>query len=149
MPMKMGQRELSDAEILRMQRDAEARVREMQERAGYTVRQDRHDGADQDSGSRNWNHWNGARRGGGRRAYSRDTPHKSVGEEDRQSRPDQERAFRPEHERPRGEPAPQSQGTILEDIMGVLGLDDDYLLILGLMLILINDSVIIALSEKT
>lgn len=49
--------------------------------------------------------------------------------------PQEPPAQEPLHE---AEPPVKKPTTIIEDVMGALGLDEDYLLIIGLLLILIN-----------
>lgn len=130
MAMTMGKREYSEAEMMRMQRDAEERVREMQARARATVENDNVSAPPQRN--RNWNSNPGRRRQNNVRPQ----------QEPRFSRPS-EPAPEPQQEpqpepQPTAPPEPKKPTTIIEDIMGALGLDEDYLLIIGLLLILIN-----------
>ncbi len=130
MAMTMGRREYSDAEMMRMQRDAEERVRDMQSRARITVENDNLTSTQQRN--RNWNNGGGMRRpnnGNNRRP----TP------EPQQPQPSN--IPPPVAEAPTPEEnceEPKKTTTIIEDVMGALSLDEDYLLIVGLMLILIN-----------
>lgn len=120
--MPPGKREYSEAELLRMQRDAEERVREMQSRARQTVE---HDTLNTPPRNRNWSSGMS-----GRRSNRRPQP-----EPERQPPPAPEPEPQPQ---PPETPEPKKPTTIIEDVMGVLNLDEDYLLIVGMLLILIN-----------
>jgi hypothetical protein len=161
MPLTMGRREYSDAEIQRMQREAEDRVREMQERTKQAAA--RENGAPPQTGNRNWNHWSGARRVSYRTPGQQQEQHRNAQEQHRagqQARPQQQphqQQHQPPphhphpHQQQRGAPRmPQQRPTVLEELMRALELDEDYLLILGLMLILINQradtTIILALA---
>lgn len=131
--MTVGRHEYSDAEIMRMQRDAEARVREMQSRARQTVEQNPI-GPPLNRQNRNWStNPNMQRRN--RPQYRQQQPPPPPRREAEQPRND------PKPDPP--PPAPPCEETkkpttIVEDIMSALGLDEDYILIIGLLLILIN-----------
>lgn len=146
--MTVGDKQYNEADMLRMQREAEVRVREMQERARRTVSSS--GGASGTNGNlgayrpsagaplrnRNWNSNSGSyrqrvgqqqRRGGSspqRHAEPAPAPPHDAVPEDRPSAP----PVQPE----------KKGGTLLGDIMTALNLDEDYLLIIGLILILIN-----------
>lgn len=133
MAMTMGKREYSEAEMMRMQRDAEDRVREMQARARATVESD---GTNAPPRNRNWNSNTGRRRQNGARpqADPRFSTWKGA-EPSAQAEPEPETPHKQEREAP---PESGNPTTIIEDIMKALNLDEDYLLIIGLLLILVN-----------
>jgi hypothetical protein len=111
-----------------MQRDAEARVRDMQRRARETVEE----AAPPLPRQRGWNQNPGMRRNPPYPPNRRPPP---------PPEPPEEHAPLPTTEPPAPEseaPPPEKTGTIVGDIMGALGLDEDYLLIIGLILILVN-----------
>jgi hypothetical protein len=122
--MTIAGRQYNEAELREMQREAEARVRDMQRRARETVEDDA------PPRQRGWNQNPGMRRypphGSGRRPPPPPEPEQQT----------------PEPEAPPASPdaptEPSKTGTLLGDIMGSLGLDEDYLLIIGLILILVN-----------
>lgn len=146
--MTVGDKQYNERDLLRMQREAEARVREMQARARRTVEEGGPDGASAPRGqNRNWvstpNYYRqrmGARPTAGRGQRRPSPPRQAPPDPDRETSP---RQSPPEPDRRAEESAappaqPQKSGTIVGDIMDALGLDEDYLLIIGLMLILIN-----------
>ena len=120
--MTLGRREYSEADMIRMQRDAEERVREMQSRARQAVDDAEVGNHSAQSRNRNWNTGSGMRR----------PPRRGQRPE-----PAPEREEAPKKPPPPPEEA-QKRTTIIEDVMGALSLDEDYLLIIGLLLILIN-----------
>lgn len=140
MAMKMGTREYTDAEMLRMQRDAEERVREMQARARATVESDNTNG-NVNPRNRNWNSNPGRRRQNSNNNNGNNTRHRQDPDFTppippvEPEVPPEPSAQEPVHEAPAEAGKPT---TIIEDVMGALGLDEDYLLIIGLLLILLN-----------
>jgi hypothetical protein len=163
----MGRREYSDAEIQRMQREAEDRVREMQERTRQAAARENGAAPQPQTGNRNWSHWNGARRVSYRspnqqqeqhRAHQQEQhraqqqeqqraqPHQQ--EQTHQHRPQQHQHQHPQHRTTQQSPGPRP--TVIEEILRALELDEDYLLILGLLMILINQradtTIILALA---
>lgn len=141
--MMVGKRFYSEADMMRMQRDAEARVREMQERARVTAQHTEEGGPPMPpfaTGNRNWstgtnrNRQNRPQRNGGGGSSN-----------NRQGQAAPPRAEPQAEENPppsqQGAPsAPEEAGnsTILDDIVSSLGLESDTLLIIGLILILVN-----------
>lgn len=125
--MTVGRKEYSEAELMRMQRDAEDRVREMHSRAREVVE---HEPASQPQRNRNWNSNPNMRRPNNRRPQPQPQPE-----------PQPEPAAQ-DHEEPAADHAagdkPPEKTTIVEDVMSALKLDEDYLLIIGLLLILVN-----------
>ena len=106
--LTVGTKFYSEADMLRMQRDAEERVREMQERTRRRAQQEN------ESDRPDWD-----------------------------STPRQQAQPSPPPEQSPQQTAPQdgataSGTTILEDLVGAFGADQDTLLIIGLILILIN-----------
>jgi hypothetical protein len=155
----MGSREYSDAEIQRMQRDAEDRVREMQERTKQASA--RENGAPPQGGNRNWNHWSGARHVSFRTPGQQQEQHRAQQQEHRAAQQGQAQAqahaqqhahqqHAHPHQQHRAAQRMVQRPTVLEELMRALELDEDYLLILGLMLILINQradtTIILALA---
>lgn len=169
--MTVGRRQYNEAEMMQMQREAEARVRDMQQQARQTVEQANAetDAAPSARTNRNWSSHTGMSRqrpmrwpGPGMnrmpssRTNRRNTSSRQTRTEDRDNpdehdnrqHPDtepseQRRNDTPPHppappETPAERPAPKKDGTIIGDIMGALNIDEDYLLIVGLILILIN-----------
>ncbi|MCL2057375.1 MAG: hypothetical protein FWH02_09205 [Oscillospiraceae bacterium] len=134
--MTLGRREYSDADMARMQRDAEERVREMQNRARQAVDDTNGGNNGTQSRNRNWNNGTGNRRPQQRRGGQRqnETPQRQQ-QRPQDTQPDIEQDTQPE---PPVQASSSQRTTIVEDIMGALGLDEDYLLIIGLLLILIN-----------
>lgn len=139
--MMVGNRYYSGADMMRMQRDAEDRVREMQERARQTAQESEGDIPPMPSfvnPNRNWSPNPNGRRGQNRpqnrnnqpRQQSSPVPEPPPQEEARHSIPEEPIA-------PPPPPAPNAT-TLVEDIVGRLGLESDTLLIIGLILILIN-----------
>ena len=128
MPPRRGY-SYTDSELARMQQDAIARAREMHSRAH------RADGeapppVPPPRNTRGWNTSPGAQR---RTQQRQGSP--------RGQRPGQEHVPPPQPEyTPEPEPAaaPAGNTTVIEDLMGKLGLDEDRLLIIGLLFILIN-----------
>jgi len=125
--MTLGKREYSEAEMARMQRDAEERVREMQNRARAAVEQANGGNNGTQPRNRNWNTSSGARR----------TQQRRGGQRTEAPPPAPPEASPPPPE-PAAPPAQNPRTTIVEDVMGALSMDEDYLLIIGLLLILIN-----------
>lgn len=166
MAQQATRRSYMSGNLDRMQREAVARVREMQQRIS------RQEGGETDPRFRNWstdpniqrqnraphrqeeeptftppppmqeepphfeqqephgpqpnrNHYRG---GGGSRRPQQNQPHGQRQEPRQQAPPS-----------PPPEGAPQKNTTVLQDILGAVGLDDDRILILGLILLLIND----------
>jgi hypothetical protein len=158
----MGRREYSDAEIQRMQHEAEDRLREMQERTRQAAARENGAAPQPQAGNRNWSHWNGARRVSYRspnqqqeqqRAHQQEQ-HRTQQQQQRTQQQQQEQPQpRQHHQHPQHRPAQQSPGprpTVIEEILRALELDEDYLLILGLLMILINQradtTIILALA---
>lgn len=147
--MTLGRRDYSEADMIRMQRDAEERVRDMQSRAKITVEQDNLGVQGNMSRNRNWSTgYNQRRQNNSRRPtfaqgpQSHGTP---APEAPRQEAHRQEPPFphaepesAPENNIPKEESTEKKTTTVVEDIMGALKLDEDYLLIIGLILILLN-----------
>lgn len=129
--MTVGRKEYTEAELMRMQRDAEDRVREMHNRARQTIEQE----PVPPPRNRNWNSNPNMRRPGGRRTQSGPRPEPQP-EPIAQEPPIQEQEAEPQSASP-PEAQPQKT-TIVEDVMRALNLDEDYLLIIGLLLILVN-----------
>ncbi|MCL2035317.1 MAG: hypothetical protein FWG94_11410 [Oscillospiraceae bacterium] len=130
--MTLGRQEYTEADMARMQRDAEERVREMQSRARQAVDDSNGGNNGTQSRNRNWNNGTGNRRPQQRRGGQR----QSEAPQMHQQRPqDTHQDMSPE---PPVQASSSQRTTIVEDIMGALGLDEDYLLIIGLLLILIN-----------
>lgn len=131
--MTVGRKQYNEADIMTMQREAEARVREMQNRARRTVEEANN--TNFQPRNRNWSQNSGMYRGrGGNRQQQNHQHH----EREKQEQPEQKAQ---EHTPPPVMPESKEgakESTIIGDIMGALGLDEDYLLIIGLMLILIN-----------
>lgn len=154
--MTVGGRQYNEAEMIQMQREAEERVREMQARTRQAAEDANNTGAPLNN---NWSNNPGM--------YRRRPPRWSIGwpqgqqqnfqqghqrhQADRQEAsssspsPSPPPSSPPPHaeapSRPRvaeGPPPPPKDGTIVGDIMSALSLDEDYLLIIGLLLILIN-----------
>lgn len=140
--MTLGRREYSEADMLRMQRDAEERVRDMQNRARIAVEEANNsnfgNNGSMASRNRNWNTGSGMRRTTQRRGQR---PETSPSEPETEGMPEEpgSQEFPPEQESPppHSEEA-QKRTTMVEDIMGALNMDEDYLLVIGLLLILIN-----------
>jgi hypothetical protein len=151
--MMVGSRYYSEADMMRMQRDAEQRVREMRNRSRQT--------AQNGGGSsfmpafanpnRNWNTGPGQQRG---RNHFRVNPQPppaapniEPGPEPTPSEPEVAQTVDNTYAEPENTQAnapfeaasAEKQGTtIIEDIVGSLGIESDTLLIIGLILILIN-----------
>lgn len=119
--MVVGRRQYNEAEMMQMQRDAEMRVREMHSRARKTVENNPQNNRTPRQGQ------NGNR-----------PSMQNMQREMRHPHPPQPDAL-PEVPAPCQEdcPAPKD-GTIVGDILDALHLDEDVLLILGLILILLN-----------
>lgn len=166
--MTVGGRQYNEADMLQMQREAENRVREMQDRTRRTVAEasgapapaSNPRAGGQRSNNRNWNsstgmprrmRWPGpqgfwqepaqpGRQAGHSRPDSPAEPHQSpeTGARDETTA----EASSPPGDRSGGAlpqtPPPKKDGTVIGDIMDALGLDEDYLLIIGLILILVN-----------
>lgn len=152
--MTVGDKQYNEADLLRMQRDAEERVRDMQHRARQTV-----DETNQNSNG-NWSSYSGMRRRPspgrplhgqpGRQYNGQPTPQGQRRQYQQAPEPPHPPAPNPSpYNNNPPEPPPHNvdppassgekkEGTIIGDIMGALGLDEDYLLIIGLILILIN-----------
>lgn len=140
--MTVGRRQYNEAEMMQMQREAEARVREMQTR-NRRVALDPPE-TDPAQRNRNWSTNAGMFRQRGQRRPMQQSGQQS----DRQSNPQAAPPTappNPEEVAPTGhtspdppEAPPKKNGTIVGDIMDALGLDEDYLLIIGLILILVN-----------
>jgi hypothetical protein len=157
MPLTMGRREYSDAEIQRMQREAEDRLREMQERTRQAAARENGAAPPPQTGNRNWSHWNGARRVSYRSPNQQQEQHRAhQQEQQRAQQQQQEQPHQHQHhqrQHPQHRQAHQSPGprpTVIEEILRALELDEDYLLILGLLMILINQradtTIILALA---
>jgi hypothetical protein len=151
----MGRREYSDAEIQRMQQEAEDRVREMQERTKQAAARESGAPRQPQAGNRNWNHWSGARRVSYRSPNQQQEQHRAHQQEQEHARARQQEQEHPhqqqhqhsqhQHQHPQQRPehrgiprAPGQRPTVLEELMRALELDEDYMLILGLIMILIN-----------
>lgn len=132
--MTLGRQEYTEADMLRMQRDAEDRVREMQNRARQTVEQDNLNAPPQ---NRNWSSGQGSRRQN-RRHQSAQSGAPPPQQRERQQNDRRQQPEPPKEAPPPEKPVEKEKTTIIEDVMGALGLDEDYLLIIGLLLILIN-----------
>lgn len=139
MAITVGRKQYNEGDMLRMQRDAEERVRAMQSRARQTL-EEANSGTLSPSGNRNWS--SGPNR-------QRNNRHNPYSQQRGQSQQNQQHKPQPAPEPiPIPEPIPEpprppaaetkKDGTIIGDIMGALKLDEDYLLIIGLLLILIN-----------
>lgn len=148
--MRVGRRQYNEADMMQMQREAEARVREMQNRARRTAEEANTDF--QQPRNRNWSSNPGMNRQRPRRPNQ---PNQNQHQQNHNQGNRQAAQHPPEppapgngpgheHAQPHdpaahlGAPPPKKEGTIIGDIMGALGLDEDYLLIIGLILILIN-----------
>jgi hypothetical protein len=126
--MMVGKRFFSEGDMLRMQRDAEERVREMQARARRTAALEGPEDAEFPafvSPNRNWRQNPGG--------WSRE----ELRADRRQNR------LQPPPRPPGGmfhvePPPPPAPTTVIDDIVGALGMEQDTLLIIGLILILIN-----------
>lgn len=136
--MTTGRRQYNEADMMQMQREAEARVRDMQAKARRVAL----DPPEEDPAryNRNWSTNPGMLRQRSRRQQQNGRPAQEQVRE-RPSEPERkppapaDEAAAP----PPVPPAPpKTGGTIVGDIMDALGLDEDYLLIIGLILILIN-----------
>jgi hypothetical protein len=141
--MMVGTRYYSEADMMRMQRDAEERVRDMQRRARQTAGAPEGDTPPMPnfvSPNRNWNPHPKGRRG----------QQQEHGNASRQNHPPPEHTTPPEPPPVQGAPdnqrppihlpppPPPKASTLVEDMVGRLGLEPDTLLIIGLLLILIN-----------
>lgn len=133
--MTVGRRDYNDAEMMRMQRDAEARVREMQNRARQTVEQDPGISPPLSQRNRNWSSNPNMQR---RRQQQRPQQHPPQQKEEKTAPPAQDSAPPPTEPAVPVAEAGTKTTTIVEDVMNALGLDEDYILIIGLLLILIN-----------
>lgn len=133
--LTVGGKQYNEGDMLRMQRDAELRVREMQERARKTVEDANQTEFSRQPSPRNRNrNWN-----------SNPSMFRQRGQRQQQNRQQKPPEPPPPPPKPPQEPVPpqkeeppKKDGTIVGDIMDALGLDEDYLLIIGLLLILIN-----------
>ena len=154
--MTVGGRQYNEGEMLQMQRDAEARVLEMQQRSRRTLEGEAQ--APQQNPpqqqNRNWNSNPGTTRRmrwpgppgyqpfGGQPQQRQNTRREEPAPQPApESNPEPRREAEPPREEPTApapDPPKKSDGTIVGDIMDALGLDEDYLLIIGLLLILIN-----------
>ena len=152
----------SNGDMLRMQRDAEMRVQQMRNRARSVAMME----SDDSALNRNWSSATGRSRqlpsqplrsGPGGRQFPRGAPHAADAPpaapepaappevpqaQDSQS-PQSPQSRRNAHSRQNRReqppsPPPPNDGTIIGDVMGALGMEDDTLLIIGLLLILIN-----------
>lgn len=137
--MNVGKRDYSEAEMMHMQREAEARVREMQNR----TRQVAQSGEMATPRNRNWNSNPGMlRQRQQRRPQGTSQPRQTnppPSPDTNRPDPVQESPGKVTLPTPEATAPPaKKDGTIIGDIMGALGLDEDYLLIIGLLLILIN-----------
>jgi len=130
----------SDRDMMRMQQDAAKRVREMQNRAKLTVDEaSAYDTppASQNHNGRNFRNWSTNPN------VQRQRSHGHQKEEEAQERA---KMPPPPPEPPTPEPPPpfaeeeavKEPTTVIQDILGAIGLDDDRLLIIGLLLLLIN-----------
>lgn len=119
-----------------MQQDAVARVREMQQRARQTVDEHGADMATDPSRNGGWPASAAGQHSSRRRAPQSPNPNLRYGDP-AQSEPDPPAQPAPPPPQPAREPGKDT--TVLQDILGAIGLSDDRLLILGLILILIND----------
>lgn len=115
--MTVGRRQYNEAEMLQMQRDAEVRVREMQNRVRKTVENANHTG-------RGWHSPSGL-------------PRQQQLQEEKPE-PPPEPPVQHNEDTHMLQKKEQPQSTVVGDIMDALGIDEDYLLIIGLILILIN-----------
>lgn len=132
--MTVGGRQYNEADLIQMQREAENRVVEMRNRARRTVEES---GGLPFPRNRNWSSNPGMNR---QRDFRRPQQQARSAPP---SPPEPEPAALPEESRPEPvpsppEPLPKKDGTVVGDIMNALGLDEDYLLIIGLILILVN-----------
>lgn len=129
--MTVGRTQYSEGDMLRMQKDAEARVKDMQSRARRTVEEANNESFPSSSRNRNWSSNPNMNRQRGRSQQN------SSGRQ-QQGRKPEPPPPPPVQEAAPPEPETKKTGTIVSDIMNALNLDEDYLLIIGLMLILIN-----------
>lgn len=126
--MQLGKRNYSDADMIRMQREAEERVREMHSRARDAAPPEQEVPA-ASSGRRQGRGWASNPNYNRSRSGQRHRP------------PEPEPSRPPPPPEPEPEPAAETAPpptTIIGDIMAALNMDEDYLLIIGLLLILIN-----------
>lgn len=131
--MTLGNREYTEADMLRMQREAEERVLDMQNRARATVEQDNMNIPPVPPRNRNWSSGPGSRR-----QNRRYPPRPQESQQQRQQEPPPPPEPPEEAPPPPTAPEEKKQTTMIEDVMGALNLDEDYLLIVGMLLILIN-----------
>lgn len=146
--MTVGNKQYNEADMMQMQREAEARVREMQARSRKAA-EDANNSGFPPPQNRNWSNNSGMfRPRQPRRQWPSQQQNSQQGQRQQQQNRPQPPKNPPEKRTPRPEPPhehlppeeapPKKDGTIIGDIMDALGLDEDYLLIIGLILILIN-----------
>jgi hypothetical protein len=140
--MMVGTRYYSEADMMRMQRDAEERVRDMQRRARQTAGAPEGDTPPMPNFVSPNRNWNPNPHGRGHQQQGRGNASRPQGEnhpppEHRQPPPPPPPGFtEPPIQLP--PPPPPKASTLVEDMVGRLGLEADTLLIIGLLLILIN-----------
>jgi hypothetical protein len=141
--MMVGTRYYSEADMMRMQRDAEERVRDMQRRARQTAGNPEGNTPPMPSfanPNRNWNpNPHGRRQQTGGHGNASRQNHAPPGHAAPPEPPPVQGA--PEDRAPPlplPPPPPPKTSTLVEDMVGRLGLEPDTLLIIGLLLILIN-----------
>lgn len=132
--MTVGRRQYNEGEMRQMQREAEMRVREMQKRAEQTLARAQQDlpNTSESPEPHGWHSDPGTPPTQDARQQPNPTKPESSPQEPLHT-PKQAPAAPPQ-----GETPAKKSGTIVGDIMDALGLDEDYLLIIGLILILIN-----------
>ncbi|WRS27278.1 hypothetical protein U6B65_13245 [Oscillospiraceae bacterium MB08-C2-2] len=153
----------SERDMMRMQQEAEARVREMHQRAQQTVNEANSRSGNQSSGSnrntmRNWNPGPNTQRRMAPNMSAGNSPGQNTSQQSgrgsqpnstapNQSRPktgqeqpgSQNEANTREQSPPQAEAAaPKAEKTLIQGLLDSIGIDDDRLTILGLMLILLN-----------
>lgn len=129
----------TDSEMMRMQQDAVARVREMQSRARLTAEESEGAGIPTPPGysGRNYRNWS-------TNPNIQRQRMQQVQEEIRQAPSPQREAQREEAPPkaapppPPAEPESREPTTLIQDILKAVGLDDDRVLIIGLLFLLIN-----------
>lgn len=141
--MSVGGKQYSEGDMLRMQHEAELRVREMQQRARRTLADsNKHVDSESDVDNRPQNrNWDTSPNVNSSSRQRNNSPHRRPHNPppEIKTEPVEEIVEEQQFEQPVEAIAPpKKSGTIVGDIMGALNLDEDYLLIIGLLLILIN-----------
>ena len=125
--MTVGNRSYSENDMLRMQQDAEERVREMRNRSNQTTWQEEIPMpafAKSSARSRSWNNSSGTEQKENPQQHEENSTEQNSGHS-------HNNADRPIDEK-------KESSTIIEDIVSSLGIDSDRMLIIGLILVLIN-----------